>query len=271
MPPITPVQTVIHATGLSPRKAGVQHEARNDGTAFFGVGKKATVGIIDRVKSFEETLVPVILCRSPVSMQFDRIALTLELGIHGSEPSRYIEEFAGKIYASDWPDESDDPEEVEVGSVRFFIVEADRALNEGEALFDVLDSLSEETFGFYEALFTEDEPRTSVSSRMSENRVFLPNYLLISRMELSEQYRGCGIGAQAVRTIIESLGASCRLIACKPFPLQYEGCEDESWSEKRLESDFESVRRKAWKKVRGFWSDVGFVRIPKTDYYLWPD
>lgn len=209
-------------------------------------------------------------------LDFDRIHFELIIGDDGDEPSQFIEVYDGKIFGSwsvDWNSEedNDEPEELEVGNIHLFVVEASRAINEGEPLFEVMDCLTSETADFHEAIFEGSEPRESVLNRIDENRHFLPNAMLIGRLELKPEYRGYGLGAKAAHKVIHTLGSSCQVIACKPFPLQYQSYMDESRATERNQPDFEVNRKAAWRKVQSFWSNVGFVRVPKTEYFVWPD
>jgi tetratricopeptide (TPR) repeat protein len=78
--------------------------------------------------------------------------------------------------------------------------------------------------------------------------------------QLNANYRGKGIGAQVVRETIATFGSHCRLIACKPFPLQYSNWEDEEHIETRQQPGIEEKRLANFARLARFWTDFGFVR-----------
>jgi hypothetical protein len=190
-----------------------------------------------------------------------------------TEPSQYVRTYEGTIWGG-IDEEADDqcPDDQELGTIRVHIVERDRAVNEGESLFEVMDCVSSETLELYEELVDSKTGywKDQVEQLLDENRRSYPNFMLIECVELKPEYRGHEIGPGVVRRVIETLGASCELIACKPFPLQYSGYKSRP-AEELQRADFEPTRKAAWKKVTKVWAKAGFVPVRATEYYIWPD
>ena len=86
--------------------------------------------------------------------------------------------------------------------------------------------------------------------------------MLIEHLELDQEYRGRGIGKEIALMAIRKLGASCGVITCVPVPLQFTG---------RSEDQKPREKRSAQQRVRQFWEGVGFVRIPTSGSYVWPE
>jgi GNAT superfamily N-acetyltransferase len=174
------------------------------------------------------------------------------------DPSNYILQHEGDIVAGSGPDD-----ERIIGHISVDIVERERAILDGESLWQVMDCLSGDTADCFESLFTVkmEHLKQSVISRRSAHREDLPNLMLINRLELDADVRGQGIGKQVADQVVERLGKSCEVIVCCPFPLQFSG------KGKVNSPEFKAARD----KVRRFWSGVGFEPIPRTNYFIWPD
>ncbi len=202
------------------------------------------------------------------SPSFGHIEFKLSVLAKPGEPNTYVQTFEGTIFASD-PDDW----EPEAGIIKAYVVEYEQALMNGQSLFEAMDCESSSTLECFDALFEvhRGELRRKISDSMICFRSELPNLMLLEAIELKPEFRGLGIGREAVRTVIGSLGSSCKLIACKPFPLQYEGFKSEEWQSRRELPGFERERLTAWKKVRRFWFNLGFLRVPRTEYYVWSE
>jgi GNAT superfamily N-acetyltransferase len=207
--------------------------------------------------------------------RFDHITFQVTIpSTDHDDPDRYIRTYEGVIKGGiDEDDDDQYPTEEELGNVRLFIVERERVINDGESLFEVMDCLSPSTLDMYEALVNgrTGDWKERVKNLIDENRGCYPNTMLIDRVELKPEFRGHGIGPSVVRQVIDTLGASCELIACKPFPLQYCGYMGDRNEEQRKEPAFERTRKAAWKKVRSIWEQTGFIPVKGTEYYLWPE
>jgi GNAT superfamily N-acetyltransferase len=187
-----------------------------------------------------------------------RLHIVPQIEADDDDPSNYILQHEGDIIAGSDPDE-----ERIIGHISVDIVQRERANLDGQSLWQVMDCLSGDTADCFESLFTlqREELKQSVISRRSAYREDLPNLMLINRLELDADVRGRGIGKQVVDQVVERLGKRCEVIVCCPFPLQFIG--------KGIVDSPEF--KAAWNKVRRFWLGVGFERIPRTNYFIWPD
>ena len=192
------------------------------------------------------------------------IRFTVQVDCEDQEPSRVVPAFHGEVF--EYRDDSD--EEIKIGRIDGYLVLRGRAMDEGENLFDAMDSISSSTLECFEALFDHEsgEWKKSVEGLYGEE---VPGHdvVLIETIELEPVYRGKGIGAQVVRQTIATLGSSCGLVACKPFALQYANWIDEKNSAVREQPGFEAKRLADFGKVAQFWRDLGFRNVPDSDFY----
>jgi GNAT superfamily N-acetyltransferase len=188
-----------------------------------------------------------------------RLEFNASISQDDGEPDDFITVYRGDVIAIG------DDDEQKIGIVSIYMVERGRALDEGQSLFEIMDCLDADSYDCFENLFDSEteELKPQVTHLCSEDRQFQHDLMLIERLELIPDYRGQGIGKAVALRVIQKLGTNCGVIACKPFPLQFAGL---SAKDKQPTGE-----RAAQKKVREFWQVVGFVRLPGTEYYVWPD
>jgi GNAT superfamily N-acetyltransferase len=193
------------------------------------------------------------------------IRFTVQVECGNDEPSRVTPAFHGEIFER--AEGSD--EEIRIGRIDGYLVLRGRAIDEGEDLFDAMDSISSSTSECFEALFDHEsgEWKESVESFYKHD---IPGHdvLFIEEVELDPAYRGKGIGAQVVRETIATFGASCGLVMCKPFALQYANRIDEENAATQRQPGFEAKRLADFGKVMQFWVDLGFRNLPDSDFYV---
>lgn len=170
---------------------------------------------------------------------------------------------------SDYPnekEEDDQPGETKIGEVDIELILRGRVLNEGESLFDVMDSVDEELCECYETVFGGEDGKDwgELVEDLYENiGIFGTDLLYIRRIELDLKSRRKEIAATGIKEFIESLGGSCGLVVAKAFPLQYRGLE----GEKLWQREFEKQRFSDFAKVAKFWRSLGFRRLGDSDFY----
>jgi len=92
--------------------------------------------------------------------------------------------------------------------------------------------------------------------------------LIIDCMEISPKFRGTGVGPIAVDRTIGIFGPSCGLVACKPSPLQFTPAfARHQKALKRLKAPGVG-RDEAVRKLRAYWSRLGFWPLGETGIYL---
>jgi GNAT superfamily N-acetyltransferase len=160
--------------------------------------------------------------------------------------------------------------EIKIGHIDAFLVLRGRAINEGQSLFEAMDSINDAVLECYEALFDAhtDEWNESVEG-IYKGAIMGLDVLFIESIELDAAYRGKGIGGQVVRETIASFGSNCGLVACKPFPLQYSNWEDEEHKSIRQDTGFEEKRLADFARFAKFWTDLGFYKLPNSDFYAY--
>jgi hypothetical protein len=107
----------------------------------------------------------------------------------------------------------------EIGFVKAFVIQIREARREGLHASAVLNAKSFAT-SEYSQLVKRLGWRKRVRKKFEPRSVDL---LILDRIELRPEYRGHGLRLVAARCLIEMFGSRCGLVACKPYPLQFEG------------------------------------------------
>jgi hypothetical protein len=148
--------------------------------------------------------------------------------------------------------------DAEIGSVKAFLIQIREARQKGWGPSEVLKAKSFAT-SEYVQLFKKGTWRKRVRRKFEPRSADL---LILDRIELKPEYRKYGSGLLAARCVIGIFGSRCGLVACKPYPLQFEGSN--RW---RPPAGPTKTLRKARKKLRRYWARVGFQRVPGTLLY----
>lgn len=83
--------------------------------------------------------------------------------------------------------------------------------------------------------------------------------IFVETIEIQPAYRGKAVGAQVCAGDDCTFAASCGLMACKPFALQYANWMDEGGEESdREQPGFEAKKLADFRKVTQFWSHCDF-------------
>jgi GNAT superfamily N-acetyltransferase len=178
------------------------------------------------------------------------------------EPGDWALEISGSILATEQTGfRAGDDSVAEIGIVKAFLIQIREARREGLQASAVLNAKLSAT-SEYSQLFKKLEWRKRVSRKFEPRSADL---LILDRMELKPEYRGHGFGLLAARCMIEMFGSRCGLVACKPYPLQFEGSN--RWRPPARVSGGTKALRRARKKLRRYWARVGFQRVPRTMLY----
>ena len=189
-----------------------------------------------------------------------RVDFEVSISQYEGDPSDFITVYQGDVIGM-----MDDESEQKIGNLTVYMVERGRVLNEGMSLFEVMDCLDGDSCDCFANLFDHEteQLKPEVERLISENRAFQSDMMLIERLELDPEYRGRGIGKEVALRTIQKLGANCGVITCVPVPLQFTGLGPK---EKKPAGE-----RLAQQRVRLFWAGVGFVRLSRSGYYIWPN
>lgn len=198
-------------------------------------------------------------------MAYDYVMVELGLssGVTDEEPTQYIKEFEGTVYAY-----SRD-RKTRAGRITFFIIDVELAITEEESAFEVFDSRSA-TLTYWELYKDDLEYSDAVQAVIDFEDFASPNLLILDRIEINPRYRGQGIGLDVLRWITRQFSLGCGLVAMKPFPLQFEGgppadhANDPRFKALRLDS-FDTDYCRALAKLRAHYEKLGFAQVPGTD------
>jgi hypothetical protein len=103
-----------------------------------------------------------------------------------------------------------------------------------------------------------------------DDMLFVERILIVDRIEVLPKFRGRCLGIWAMYSILDCFATSNVLPVIKPYPLQF-GPSFNSSSEGDLKlSDFRISRPEAFRKIRNYWSQVGFKKVwGDGDEQLW--
>jgi len=122
-------------------------------------------------------------------------------------------------------DDEDDDEPHLAGRARLFLLNAGAAENDEDAppLLDLLD-MRGETAAYLPLLDLTGPGNFSpaVCRILRDEMVLSQNMLILDRLEISPEFRRQQLGLRYMRTAIKRFGLGCRIVAIKPFPLQFE-------------------------------------------------
>ena len=192
-----------------------------------------------------------------------------------TEPSGYIHASSGNLILLD-----DNSNEIDVGVFQIILVDVRSAVNDSMSVVDVFDSESI-TLDFYENLYDldtlDDFTQTVIDTAFSKDSYsYQPNLAILERLVVYPAWRGKGLGALAIRGLSQRLRASAKLLALKPYPLQFESAYldgPHDWDDEQSETypkwqleDFSGNQEEATARLTLYYAKQGFKAIPGTDY-----
>jgi GNAT superfamily N-acetyltransferase len=194
------------------------------------------------------------------------------------EGGLYLAEYEGDLFVflDDNREEGLDDGEQVAGQARLFVLNADAAESEGENLFDLLDRRAE-TAAYIPLLGDEiGNFSPAVCKILGEDMALCRNMLILDRLEILPQYRGQQLGLKYMRAAITRFGIGCRLVAIKPFPLQFEGKLESAeagaiGAEIQFSPPSKSVLtelRAATAKLKKYYTREGFVSLRGSDLMI---
>lgn len=175
----------------------------------------------------------------------------------------YVVGFHGRIFDSGSDEDDRETKEALIGRISGYRVYMDLVWDHRRSPMDVFDAHSQTLLEFYEVLF---DHRTRELKESIGDISIGSDILIIDKVEILPDYRGKSIGLKAVRRTMEFLGSGCAVTALHPHPIQYDGKLDKDWTQRMQPQAFACDKRTAKKKLREYWSRLGFQRIGRTSY-----
>jgi hypothetical protein len=182
---------------------------------------------------------------------FCSLRLRLRLGEYTEEPSAYVLDYKGEIFAGDEVDSK-------AGEISLRVVELSRAYADGVSTWDVLDSV-DVALARFAPLVT---PRTGVYVRPIQRiaREPIGCLLILNSIKVAKACRGRGVGRVSIKLACDRFGTYCTVAALRAFPLQWEGRVNEG------PAQFRKDRAKLVK----YYEQMGFISMQKDGMMVKP-
>lgn len=182
---------------------------------------------------------------------------------------KYLTEVEGDIHSCD-----DDGNEYFTGKVKYYIIDADGAMEDGITPEYVLDILSN-TAHFMGDIYDRNGCFFKRKIRnLFDTEPFSSNFLILDRVEILPPFRGMCFFNTILDDGIRHFGKNVDLIALKVFPLQFEitSRDDETirWHERMEMSKLIRQEKPAFKKLERYYKKFGFTKISDTGSMVKP-
>lgn len=178
------------------------------------------------------------------------------------EPDEYVLPIMGEIL---WHPEPDEERfsvvgELRVGELKAFVIQANRACNDGRDLFEACDAHSQEMCNLYEDLYDPKDERLidSVSDGCSG-----ADALVIVSVMLLPKHRGHRVGQLAVLRAIADCGNGVAAAVLQPFPIGLGTVPPEL---DKYKLNFHRDQKAAVQRLRQHWGELGFVPVKETEW-----
>jgi hypothetical protein len=196
------------------------------------------------------------------------IVASIEFAIRASLHEEYFEtDFVHSILGKISDRSEDRGDQADVGYIKASLVQFGDAMDHGISTERLGDGIDGNIAEYWELLFDSDTGywKDEVQDEFEASGCDL---LIIDCMEISPKFRGTGVGPIAIDRTIDIFGPVCGLVACKPWPLQYTPAfARDRKALKRLKAPGVG-QDDAVKKLRAYWSRLGFWPLGETGIYL---
>ena len=145
-----------------------------------------------------------------------------------------------------------------------------QAVSHGFSVYDVLDTYGH-TEAYFDTLFGQNDPDFNEQLLdVFDHEVSARNLLILDRLEILPNYRGCKMGLSIIRHQIARFSAGAGVVAIKPFPLQFESSSNETdeknWRADMMLDKLSGSVRSATEKLCDYYVQLGFRRIARTPF-----
>jgi GNAT superfamily N-acetyltransferase len=190
------------------------------------------------------------------------VEFMIRADLHNSVETDFVHSILGRITA-----EPESGRKEDAGHIGASLVQFGEALDHGISAERLGDGISGDISEYWEQLFDVETgyPKEEIQN---EFEVVDLDLLIIDYVAIYPEYRGLGIAESVIHRTIDIFGAGCGLVACKPWPLQVTmSAADDQEAVKRLALPNVS-KGEALRKLRSYWSRLGFWPLGKTGIYL---
>src|SRR5262245_48175133 len=174
-----------------------------------------------------------------------------------TEPDDYILEIFGDITCND-----DNESDTIAGTVKGYIIQVDRIINDGESLFDACDAHSQTVHDYGCVLFDFRRRGLKRAIERQFRLVGAGDILILDKIEVLPAHAA----ACSFLDIFET--GSCLAVG-EPYPLQFKEMTPKhaEWCKKMGVESFVAEENRAVTKLRAYWSRLGFQRIRGSKKY----
>ena len=196
------------------------------------------------------------------------IVASIEFAVRASLHEQYIDaDFVHSILGKISAKYEDRGGEEDVGYIKATLVQFGEAMDHGISTERLGDGIDGNIAEYWELLFDLDTGCWK-EEVLDEYEASGCDLLIIDCMEISPKFRGTRVGQIAAERTIDIFGPVCGLVACKPWPLQFTPA---------FARDRKALNRlkapgvgqdEAVRKLRAYWSMLGFWPLGDTGIYL---
>jgi hypothetical protein len=196
------------------------------------------------------------------------IVASIEFAVRASLHEEYVDsDFVHSILGRISAKSEDRGNEEDIGYIKASLVQFGEAIGHGISTERLGDGIDGNIAEYWELLFDLDTGcwKEEVQDEYETSGCDL---LIIDCMEISPKFRGTGVGPIAVGRIIDIFGPGCGLVACKPWPLQFTPAFARDRKALNRLKPPSIGRDEAIRKLRAYWSRLGFWPLGETGIYL---
>jgi hypothetical protein len=196
------------------------------------------------------------------------IVASIEFAVRASLHEEYVDaDFVHSILGKIFAKYQDREDEEDVGYIRATLVQFGEATDHGISTERLGDGIDGNIAEYWELLFDSDTGYWK-EEVLDEYEASGSDLLIIDCMEISPKFRGTRVGQIAIERTIDIFGPVCGLVACRPWPLQFTPA---------FARDRKALNRlkapgvgqdEAVRKLRAYWSRLGFWPLGETGIYL---
>jgi GNAT superfamily N-acetyltransferase len=188
-----------------------------------------------------------------------------------SDELDYRIKIEGSLERVQYDDSGEVVERIQVGRIKAIQYWLESVITGRTSVWDLLDADSQEACEIYEEVFDPelDEFKLKVSERVKDT-FLMRNMLYIHSVEILPEFRGKGIGLQAMRKFLKAHHIADGLTVTCPAPMNPQVREwEDDWSQKMQYDQFQCSYEQAHAKLAKHWKQVGFLPIPDSKWHIW--